>query len=53
MEEQKALTVEEVVAETRAALEDCFVATVTQKENSLILRFISGEVFEISVKEIK
>ena len=53
MEAQKTLTVEKVVEETRAALEDCFVATITQKENSLLVRFISGESFEISVKEIK
>ena len=42
---------ENLVAELKEILSDVFVAKIVEKEESLQMEFLNGQVFELSIKE--
>ncbi len=48
----KKIEVRELLTEMKVALADEFVAEVTEEENGLLLRFVSGQTFRVKVEEI-
>ncbi|MBQ3019235.1 MAG: hypothetical protein IJD77_01435 [Clostridia bacterium] len=42
---------ENLVAELKEALSDVFVAKIVEKEESLQMEFLNGQVFELLIKE--
>lgn len=43
---------ENLLCEIKSALEDEFVANVTQKDNTLCLRFVNGQLFQLTVEPV-
>ncbi len=50
---QEKITKQELLTEMKVALEDEFVASVTEEEDGIALRFLNGQKFRLSVEEVK
>ncbi len=47
----QAIQKEDLVVEIKAALCDTFVAEIAAEENEIVLRFVNGQKFRLTVKE--
>ena len=46
------ITVENLIEEIASVLRDEFVATFAEKEDSIFIKFLSGQKFSVSINEI-
>ena len=48
---QNKISLEEFMIELRTAIEDVFIAKITQTDNKIMVQFLSGQEFVLSVEE--